>query len=166
MADTTPITPAEAAELIKLMKELRDITISDAKAFEKLVGGAEDFRKELGSLRNEQKNLNSDINTFYEILKKSLVEIGNTNKGVKDTKASFEKLSSIASKLKYDQDGISTLTKKQLQTNLEALKIEQKKLEDSKKLNIDRLTAVESELKSQNLFIKLHKICFSLSSKS
>ena len=139
------------------MKELRDITISDAKAFEKLVGGAEDFRKELGSLRNEQKNLNSDINTFYEILKKSLVEIGNTNKGVKDTKASFEKLSSIASKLKYDQDGISTLTKKQLQTNLEALKIEQKKLEDSKKLNIDRLTAVESELKSQNLSDKKRK---------
>jgi hypothetical protein len=146
-----PISPAEAAELIKLMKELRDITISDAKAFERLVGGAEDFRKELGSLRTEQKNLNSDINTFYEILKKSLVEVGNTSKGAKDTKKSFESLSSIASKLKYDQDGISTLTKKQLQTSLEKLEIERKSLVNSKGLNEDRLKAIESELKSKNI---------------
>ena len=152
-----PITPAEAAELIKLMKELRDITISDAKAFERIVEGAENFRKELNSLRTEQKNLNSDINTFYEILKNSLVEVGNTNKGVKDTKSSFEKLSSIASKLKNDQDGISTLTKKQLQNNLETLKIERRKLQDSKGLNIERLATVESELKSQNLSDKKRK---------
>lgn len=157
MADTTPISPAEAAELIKLMKELRDITISDAKAFERLVGGAEDFRKELNSLRNEQKNLNSDINTFYEILKKSLVEVGNTNKGAKETKKSFEALSSIASKLKYDQDGITTLTKKQLQTSLEKLQIERKNLANSKELNEDRLKAIESELKNQNLDAKKRK---------
>jgi len=151
MADTTPITPAEAAELIKLMKELRDITISDAKAFEKLVGGAEDFRKELGSLRNEQKNLNSDVNTFYEVLKRSLVEVSKTNNATKDTSKSFEKLSSIANKLKYDQDGISTLTKKQLQTSLETLKQEQKNLEISKKINVERLDEVKASLQDQNL---------------
>jgi uncharacterized protein YukE len=151
MADTTPITPAEAAELIKLMKELRDITISDAKAFEKLVGGAEDFRKELGSLRNEQKNINSDINTFYEILKRSLTEINKTKNATKDTSKSFEKLSSIASKLKYDQDGISTLTKKQLQTSLETLRQEQKNLEISRKINVERLNEVKSALQNENL---------------
>jgi len=154
MPDNTPISPAEAAELIKLMKELRDITISDAKAFERLVGGAEDFRKELGSLRNEQKNINSDINTFYEILKKSLVEINKTKNSTRDTSRSFEKLSSIASKLKYDQDGISTLTKKQLQTSLETLKQEQKNLEISRKINVERLADVKNALKSEDLSFK------------
>jgi hypothetical protein len=151
MADTTPISAAEAAELVKLMKELRDITISDAKAFEKLVGGATEFRKELGSLRNEQKNINSDINTFYEILKRSLTEINKTKNATRDTSKSFEKLSSIASKLKYDQDGISTLTKKQLQTSLETLKQEQKNLELSRKINVERLNEVKSALKNEDI---------------
>lgn len=151
MADTTPISAAEAAELVKLMKELRDITISDAKAFEKLVGGATEFRKELNSLKNEQKNINSDINTFYEVLKRSLSEINKTKNATRDTSKSFEKLSSIASKLKYDQDGISTLTKKQLQTSLETLKQEQKNLEISRKINVERLADVKNALKNEDL---------------
>ena len=61
----TPLSAAEAAELVRLMQELRDITLDDVKAFEKVVGGVKGVRKELETLRKEQANLNTDTNTFY-----------------------------------------------------------------------------------------------------
>ena len=151
MADEQPISPAEAAELIKLMKELRDITIDDVDAFEKLIGGARNFRKELSSLRKEQSNLNSDVNTFYSILKNTVAELSKQKNAVGSTTASFRKISDISSKLKYDQDDINTLSKKQIQNLDKKLQQERISLETNKKINGERLIEIKNELRRDDL---------------
>ena len=151
MADTTPISTAEAAELVRLMKELREITIADAKAFETLVGGATNFRKELQSLRKEQANLNSDENTFYEILRKSVRELNNQKNATKDINSSFRKISDITSRLKYDQDDINTLTKSQIVNLQTKLGIEKKNLVEAFRANQERKKEIQSIFASAEL---------------
>jgi hypothetical protein len=151
MADTTPISTTEAAELVRLMKELREITIADAKAFETLVGGATNFRKELQSLRKEQANLNSDENTFYEILRKSVRELNNQKNATKDINSSFRKISDITSRLKYDQDDINTLTKSQIVNLQTKLNIEKKNLVEAFRTNQERKKEIQSIFASAEL---------------
>lgn len=151
MPDPTPISAAEAAELVRLMKDLREITISDVKAFEQLIGGAEKFRKELQSLRKEQSNLNSDVNTFYETLKASVRELLNQKNASKDINSSFKKISDITSKLKYDQDDISTLSKNQIVSLQKKLEIEKKNLTESYKANEQRKAEIQNIFRSAQL---------------
>lgn len=151
MADQNPISAAEAAELVKLMKDLREITISDVKAFEQLVGGAEKFRKELQSLRKEQSNLNSDTTSFYETLKASVRELLNQNNAVKDINSSFKKIQDITSRLKYDQDDISTLSKNQIISLQKKFDIEKKSLKEAYDANAQRKEEIQNIFRSAQL---------------
>jgi hypothetical protein len=52
-------------------------------------------------------SLNTDVNYFYETLKKVTKELSGQTNFNKDITKSYSKLSSIANQLKYDQAGIS-----------------------------------------------------------
>ena len=112
MADQ--LTVKELDELRKLVNELRTGTDFDLFLASKQSAGA--LVKELTQLRKEYAGLNSDITYLVGHLKDATREVSNQTNAIKDTRKAYNSLSSIASKLKYDQDGISRLNKKDLES--------------------------------------------------
>jgi len=109
------------------------------KAVESFGGGIQGAQKALASLRKEMNSLDTDTNYFYEALKKITKELkGQTNYN-RDIATSYSKLSSIANKLKYDQDGISELSKKELVTLGKKVDIQRTDLTQSLKQNLEAL---------------------------
>jgi len=117
MADT--LSTQDLAELKQLYKDLQNIQIPDMDGFIRALGGVEAARKNLVQMRKEFANINSDVSYFAESLAKVLQEIKGQNSALGKTKSAYSSLSSIASKLKYDQDGISRLSEKELKTNID-----------------------------------------------
>ena len=142
MADQ--LTVKELDELRKLVNELRTGTDFDLFLASKQSAGA--LVKELTQLRKEYAGLNSDITYLVGHLKDATREVGGQNNALKDTKKSYNSLSSIASKLKYDQDGISRLNKKDLESISKKVVQERQILAESLKINEQR----EEELKNKS----------------
>jgi hypothetical protein len=105
------------------------------KAIESFGGGIEGANKALKGLRKEMDSLDTDTNYFYETLKKITKELKGQNNYNKDITKSYSKLTSIASKLKYDQDGISELSEKELRTLEKQVNIQKTDLTSFLKLN-------------------------------
>ena len=120
-------------------------------------GGVKGAEAALKSLNKEMNSLNTDVNYFYETLKKVTKELSNSANFNKDIAKSYTKLSSIANQLKYDQDGISELNQKDLISIDKKLKIEQKSLEISIQNNGQRKDEILSILKSKSERGKLNE---------
>jgi hypothetical protein len=120
-------------------------------------GGIKGAEAALKSLNKELNSLNTDVNYFYETLKKVTKELSSQTNFNKDIAKSYTKLSSLASQLKYDQDGISELNQKDLISIDKKLKIEQKSLETSIKNNEQRKDEILSILKSKSERDKLNE---------
>jgi hypothetical protein len=60
-------------------------------------------------------NLDTDVNYFYSTIKNVGKELKGQSNYNKDIAKSYSAIASITNKLKYDQDGIQTLSKKELQ---------------------------------------------------
>lgn len=90
-------------------------------------------------------NINEDISGVASAFKKTVDEIKNTNSGLNLATRSFRGLSDIASKLKYDQEGISKLNSKDL------IKLQQqaKQKREDLKISKDLLTTTIAELKEK-----------------
>jgi len=118
------------------------------KAIESFGGGIKGAQDALKILRKEMNGLDTDVNYFYESLKKVTKELrGQTNYN-KDIASSYSKLSSIANKLKYDQDGISELSEKELETLYKKVGIQQTDLTQSFTQNQQAADASELQQKS------------------
>jgi hypothetical protein len=146
MADT--LSAKDLAELKQLYKDLQTIDIPNMSDFVKSIGGMEAARKNLEQMRKEFNNINSDITYLVGHLKDATREVGGQNNALKDTKKSYNSLSSIASKLKYDQDGISRLNKKDLESISKKVLQERQALAQSLERNKQR----ETELRNQTEF--------------
>jgi hypothetical protein len=120
-------------------------------------GGVKGAEAALKSLNKEMNSLNTDVNYFYETLKKITKELSGQTNFNKDITKSFTKLSSIASQLKYDQNGISELSKKDLISIDKKLQIEKESLEVAISENEKRKGAIVSILKSKSERDKLNE---------
>lgn len=113
----------------------------------------------LESLRDEANDLLKDISGVAEAFKRTVEEINNSNKGIKEVNKAFNKLSDLADKVLYHQKGISKLREKDIskiqeqakqeKERLKAadnlLKTKQKDLENSLKRTIDEKIALENQ---------------------
>jgi len=145
MAD---LTPKELDELRQLYKDLQNISIPNMDSFVKAMGGMEAARKNLQQMRQEFANINSDVNYLAASLSKVLIELKGQNGALGLTKKAYSSISSIANKLKYDQDGISKLSKKDLEKQQERLIEDRKRLELARDINKEGITNLENELKN------------------
>ena len=146
MADT--LNTQELAELRQLYKDLQNIQIPDMSKFIDALGGVEAARKNLVQMRKEFANLNSDVSYFAESLTKVLQELKNQNNALGKTKSAYSSLSSIANKLKYDQDGISRLSEKELKKMSEKINQSRQSLNLAKQINEERINEINNELQS------------------
>lgn len=146
MADT--LSTKELAELRQLYKDLQNIQIPDMDKFINALGGVEAARNNLSQMRKEFSNLNSDVSYFAESLSKVLLEMNNQNNALGLTKKAYSGLSSIANKLKYDQDGISRLSEKDLGNMSKKIIQEKQKLQLSLDLNKQGISRINQELQS------------------
>lgn len=146
MADT--LSTQDLAELKQLYKDLQNIQIPDMNDFIKGLGGIEAARKNLVQMRKEFANINSDVSYFAESLTRVLQELKGQNSALNKTKSAYSSLSSIASKLKYDQDGISRLSEKELIKISEKTKQNRASLDLAKQINEERLKEINSQLQS------------------
>jgi len=120
-------------------------------------GGVKGAEAALKSLNKEMNSLNTDVNYFYETLKKVTKELSGQTNFNKDITKTYTKLSSIANQLKYDQDGISKLSQKDLISIGKKLEIEKKSLETSIENNKNRKNEIASILKSKSERDKLNE---------
>jgi hypothetical protein len=87
--------------------------------------GIDAANKALKEMRKTFDGLDTDVNYFYNALKNISKELKGQKEFNKDIAKSYSNLSSIANKLKYDQDGIQTLSKKELQNLQKKVQIQQ-----------------------------------------
>jgi hypothetical protein len=120
-------------------------------------GGVKGAEAALKSLNKEMNSLNTDVNYFYETLKKVTKELSGQTNFNRDITKSYSKLSSIANQLKYDQDGISELNQKDLISMGKKLEIEKKSLETSIDNNKKRQNEIISILRSKSERDKLNE---------
>ncbi len=90
----------------QLGKNIKIFDVNDLKTAEQVLIG----------LKSEIKDIQSDIGSIASAFKTVVDEISKSSKGLSDTKKSFNSLSGLAQKLKNDQEGISKLNKKELQS--------------------------------------------------
>jgi hypothetical protein len=146
-----PLTPAEIAELKKLYEDLRGISNLDINLFEQSLGSVKAVRQELENLRKEQSNLNSDVTYFYEQLKKTIAIYAGQNNALDQIKKSYNTLDNLVSSLKQDQDGISRLSKKELETIVSKVNLQRKNLQQAQQINADRLDELNTKRKTSVL---------------
>ena len=120
-------------------------------------GGVKGAEAALKSLNKEMNSLNTDVNYFYETLKKVTKELSGQTNFNRDITKSYSKLSSIANQLKYDQAGISELNQKDLISIDKKLRSEQISLEASIKNNKERQNEILSILRSKSERDKLNE---------
>ena len=155
MAD---LNPKELDELRQLYKDLQNISIPNMDSFVKAMGGMDAARKNLQQMRQEFSNINSDVSYFAESLTRVLLELKGQNNALSLTKKAYSGISSIVNKLKYDQDDISRLNKKDLENIGKKLIIERQNLEQARKLNVESLTDTKNKLKNKELSEAQRKI--------
>jgi hypothetical protein len=92
------------------------------------------------------KDINNDLNGLVGAFKSTLDEVTATSSGLRDSSKAFRELTSLASKLQQDQQGIVELTEKDLENLRKKYKLNKTLLDDSEKGvrdEIDRLKEVE-----------------------
>jgi len=145
MAD---LSTQDLAELKQLYKDLQNISIPNMDTFIKALGGMDAARKNLQQMRQEFANINSDITYLSASLTKVLIDLKGQNGALNITKKAYSGISSIASKLKYDQDGISRLNKKDLDSISKKAIQEKQRLKLAQDINIEGINSIENQLKS------------------
>lgn len=145
-------------ELEILKKELEDLNKQVAalggsffrdidQAIINFGGGVEGAENAIRDLRTQINSLDTDVNYFYDSLKKVTKELlGQTNYN-KDIAKAYTKLSSIANQLKYDQDGINELSQKELELLRKKIQYQQtdltSHLENNQRAENDSLNTIK-----------------------
>jgi hypothetical protein len=150
------LTPEEQKKLnqliqegTKLAKQLNDT--QQASSFENFTGSLSDAERIVKSLRQDWADYVSDIGGAREGFARIVDEMKNMNSGLGQSKKAFSDLSSLAAKLQSHQQGISTLSVKELQNLKKKVAEKVNDLELSKKLIAEELTALELKKRNDSL---------------
>jgi hypothetical protein len=135
----------------KLLKQIEEyLKASGLKADElrkrmdEVKASTTEFNRELINAQRHFSEINSEFTDLSDQLKNVVRDLSKTNTTSKDITSSFKKISGLADKLKYDAQGISTLSQQDLSNNQKKLQIEIQSLAKSKE-------ALDSKYKNQNL---------------
>jgi hypothetical protein len=89
---------------------------------------AEELARSIAQLAREREALDSSFGSFTSILSDSINELGRGRNGINEVAKSFRSLNSISQKFKYDQEGISRLSKKEIENNIIRIKQDKSRL--------------------------------------
>ena len=106
--------------------------------------------KALTEMQKIFSNLDTDVNYFYRTIQNVGKELKGQSNYNKDIAKSYSAIASITNKLKYDQDGIQTLSKKELQNLQKKVQIQQTDLTNFLNKNKDAEKESESRIKNYN----------------
>jgi uncharacterized membrane protein len=150
------LTPDEQKKLnqliqegIKLAKQLNDT--QQASSFQNFTGSLSDAERIVKSLRQDWSDYVSDIGGAREGFARIVDEMKNMNSGLGQGKKAFSDLSSLAAKLQSHQQGISTLSVKELQNLKKKVAEKVNDLELSKKLIAEEIAALELKKRNNSL---------------
>jgi hypothetical protein len=110
-------------------------------------GGIEGAQKAIANLRNQIKDLDTDINYLSGSLSNVVKELSKDKTFNKETEKSFKKLASLANELYNDQNRINTLSEKELKNIAKKVGLEKESLEKSLKGNIAEQKSVDTAIK-------------------
>jgi hypothetical protein len=144
------LTPEEQKKLnqliqegIKLAKQLNDT--QQASSFQNFTGSLSDAERIVKSLRSDWSDYVSDIGGAREGFARIVDEMKNMNSGLGKSKTAFSDLSSLAAKLQSHQQGISTLSVKELQNLKKKVAEKLNDLKLSQKLIADEISGLENK---------------------
>jgi len=113
--------------------------------------------KALTEMQKIFSNLDTDVNYFYRTIQNVGKELKGQSNYNKDIAKSYSAIASITNKLKYDQDGIQTLSKKELQNLQKKVQIQQTDLTDFLTRNIQAEKDSLGRQKNINAEIKYYR---------
>ncbi len=144
------LTPKEQEKLnkliqegIKLAQQLNDT--QQATSFQNFTGSLSDAERIVKSLRKDWADYVSDIGGAREGFTRIVDEMKNMNSGLGRSKKAFSDLSSLAARLQSHQQGISTLSVKELQNIKKKVAEKINDLKLSGKLAKDQIKELESK---------------------
>jgi hypothetical protein len=126
----------------------------DASAFTDVNDAINVLSQGLVTAKKKLQDLSGDVRELVGSFKAIVGEITNTNVGVTSTVKSFNKLTSIASKIQSDQLGITKLRAKELQTLEKQLREEKESLEANKELLKGKLQELYAKKRTEELTAK------------
>jgi hypothetical protein len=126
----------------------------DASAFTDVNDAINILNQGLVTAKKKLQDLSGDVRELVGSFKAIVGEITNTNVGVTSTVKSFNKLTSIASKIQSDQLGINKLRAKELQTLEKQITEEKESLETSKEILKSKLQELYAKKRTEELTAK------------
>ena len=120
MAKTPEEIQKQLERIAKLYQQLGEKNPFAGADASKIANATDEVKKLNDAFKGVESrvdNINSDLNGLVGAFKATLDEVTATSQGLKDSSKAFRELTSIASKLQQDQQGIVDLTAKDL-TNL------------------------------------------------
>jgi hypothetical protein len=89
---------------------------------------AEELARAMAQAARYSEDLSNNFNDVSQTLSANLAELSKTNYTANEIIKSFRSLRSVSEKFKYDQEGISRLSKKEIESNIVRIKQEQTRL--------------------------------------
>lgn len=150
---------ATPEEINRLLNELDRAyrRLGEQNPFSRQETDARKLEDALRGVRDRLDAINNDFGSIVISIKSSLGEIKKTNEALNFTSKTFRGVSSIVDKLKYDQQGITTLNEKDLNSLKEKLKQRKSDLSISKSLLEIKTQELEADEKSLQSRIALMK---------
>jgi archaellum component FlaC len=147
----------------RLNSKLESLGGTAAKSLDDFIksfgGGIEGASKAINNLRDQIDGLDTDVNYLADSLRRVTKELNGQSNSNKDIAKSYSKLSSLANQLRNDQNGINTLSEKELKNIQKKVDIEggllKKLKEDNVKDEINLSNLIEKKSKRENYLLNL-----------
>lgn len=144
------LTPDDIKQLTDYYKQLGLTTDKIQSNINTAATNQKYLNNQLKLAKKYYEDINSDINSQYESLKRVTKELLGQKNYNRDIASSFGKISSLADKLKYDQNGISELNKKDLISLGKKLDIQKLELKNALENNKARQEELKNILNSSS----------------
>jgi len=146
----------------RLNRDLENLGGTAAKNLDDFIksfgGGIDGARKAIRNLRDQINGLDTDVNYLADSLRRVTKELSGQSNSNKDIAKSYGKLSSLANQLYNDQNGLNTLSEKELKNIKKKIDLEEgplrKALENNQDIEKNLSTLVASKEKRENNLLK------------
>jgi len=148
----------QAERLNRDLENLGGTAVKNLDDFIKSFGGGIDgARKAIGNLRDQIDGLDTDVNYLADSLRRVTKELSGQSNSNKDIAKSYAKLSSLANQLKNDQNGINTLSEKELKNIETKIIVEGKRLANNLQDNIESTLSLNNQIEAHQELLKTTK---------
>jgi archaellum component FlaC len=146
----------------RLNRQLESLGGTAAKNLDDFIkgfgGGIDGASKAINNIRDQINGLDTDVNYLANSLRKVTKELSGQTTSNKDIEKSYKKLSSLSNQLYNDQNGLNTLSEKELKNIKKKIDLEggvlRKALEDNQDIEKNLSKIVAEKAKRENNLLK------------